>query len=348
MSVCRFSTPIVSALLMSILTIGAEAALFHPASFPATTAFNSAAGVYEINTDSLQMSGPGGFSSPGVLSNGAAVFSFTNFLLGNGATITTTGDRPAAILSQSDMIIAGGGVIARAAGGAGGAPAQKGTGTGGGFPGSGFFGGAGGGGGYGGPGGQGQLDGFITPGAGGPAYGDISTFFLGGSGGGGSAIGNSTAGNSFGGAGGGAIELGAVDFMLIAGNGVLVEGVTGGGTGFEAGGGGSGGGIRLHADTIINTTTISAAGGRGGVGTFENGGGGGGGRILINFGSGGFLDLGTTTARGGFGGSSFFGSGTRGADGVVTIVPEPATASYLVTGLAAALAPIARLRRLGA
>lgn len=313
--------------IVGVLALAApvEAGLFHPSNHAAASAFSSTPGLYWLNTDDLQLTGPGGYAASGVLSDGAAVFSFTDFLLNVGATINTTGSRPAVILSQSDMVIAGGGIVARAAGQAGGAPTQQGQGPGGGYPGFGFFGGPGGGGGYGGPGGMGQDNTNGDPGAGGTTYGDIATLLLGGSGGGGSAIGNSTAGNSFGGAGGGAIELGAANLMLIAGDGVNANGVQGGGTGFEAGGGGSGGGIRLHAKRIINTTMITANGGNGGVGTFENGGGGGGGRILISPGSGGFLDLGVTSARGGFGGSSFFGVGQPGGIGSVQIIPEPAS-----------------------
>jgi hypothetical protein len=128
--------------------------------------------------------------------------------------------------------------------------------------------------------------------------------------------------------------------MLIAGEGVRADGLAGGGlNSFAAGGGGSGGGIRLLAQRIINTSTISAAGGSGGVGTFVNGGGGGGGRIYIAHGDGGFLDLGVTTARGGFAGSSFFGTASPGGPGIVTIVPEP---SGLAVGFMALAALIRR------
>ena len=314
-----------------------RAGFLSPNNFSASSPFVSAPGSYTINTTNVQMTGPSGFLMNGVLSDGIAVFSFTDFFLGAGAGISTTGSRPAGILSRNDMTIGGNGIRALAGGGAGGEPQQRGMGPGGGFPGFNFFGGAGGGGGFGGRGGRGQFSNptFDFPGAGGPTYGDLYIALQGGSGGGG---GKSNINfQSAGGAGGGALELGANHDMIIAGSGINADGLPGvpRDSNHTAGGGGSGGGIRLHASTIINTALVAARGGRGGDGVFENGGGGGGGRILIQTSPGGLSNLGTISVVGGTAPSDFFGSGSPGREGVFTVqVPEPISLINLVAMLA--------------
>jgi hypothetical protein len=286
----------------------------------APPAFVSLPGSYLVDADALVMSGPDGFLQTGTLENDRATFRFSDFLLGTNSGIVTEGARPVAIFSLSDMIIGGQGIVARSAGFAGGAPTQPGAGPGGGSSAST---GSGGGGGYAGPGGAAD-----TGGAGGGTYGgDLKTDFCGGSGGGGSEFRNSVANGTSGAAGGGAIELGAMEQMIIAGAGVRADGAGGGSANsFEAGGGGSGGAVYIHAPEIVNTSFITANGGRGGSATFGNGGGGGGGRLLIETLPGGLIDLGIISAEGGAGGSSFFGTAQPGGAGQVTIniVPEPA------------------------
>jgi len=305
-----------------------RATLLYPNDFPASSGFASVPGSYTVNTDTLLMSGPMGFAASGVLNSGIAVFSFTDFFLGVGADISTLGSRPAAILSRGDMTVAGNGIRALAGGGLGGEPRQMGAGPGGGFPGFNFFGGAGGGGGFGGMGGRGQFESstFDFPGDGGPAYGDLNLALQGGSGGGGGK--DNTGFESAGGAGGGGLELAANGEILIAGAGVNADGLQGAprNSNHTGGGGGSGGGLILHAPSIMNTTLIAARGGRGGDGVFQNGGGGGGGRILIQTLPGGFVDFGVTSVGGGTSPSDFFGTGSPGQPGVLTIqIPEPSS-----------------------
>lgn len=304
------------------------ATLLYPNDFPASSAFASVPGSYMVNTDTLQMSGPMGLAANGVLSSGIAVFSFTDFFLGAGADISTLGSRPAAILSHGNMTIGGNGIRALAGGGSGGEPRAMGVGPGGGFPGYDFFGGAGGGGGFGGMGGRGQFENptFDFPGDGGPAYGDLTLALQGGSGGGGGK--DNPSFESAGGAGGGGLELAANGEILIAGAGVNADGLQGAprNSNHTGGGGGSGGGLILHAPSIMNSSLIAARGGRGGDGVFQNGGGGGGGRILIQTHFGGFVDFGVTSVAGGTSPSDFFGAGSPGQPGVLTIqIPEPSS-----------------------
>ena len=318
--------------------------LFSPLSYSPSPGFTSVPGEYTLDSDALRMTGPAGYSANGVLDRGVAVFTFSDFLLGSDARITTTGTLPVAILSQSQMTISGNGIRALAGGGAGGEPRERGEGLGGGFPGFNFFGGAGGGGGFGGAGGRGQFDNptFSFPGQGGPAYGDLSVALQGGSGGGGGK--DNTGFESAGGDGGGGIELGALGQLLITA-GINADGLPGQprGSNHAAGGGGSGGGIRLHAPSVTINSFVSADGGAGGDGVFENGGGGGGGRILIQTGPAGLSALGSISVDGGLSPSDFFGSGTPGDPGVITIraIPEPAT--IVIAGLL--LAPLGALGR---
>jgi hypothetical protein len=318
--------------------------LFSPLSYSPSPGFTSVPGEYTLDSVALVMTGPAAYSVSGVLDRGVAVFTFSDFLLGSGARITTIGSRPAAILSHSDMTISGNGIRALAGGGEGGAPAVRGGGPGGGFPGTGFFGGAGGGGGFGGAGGRGQFEDptFDFPGQGGPAYGDLRLALQGGSGGGG---GKDNPGSP-GGDGGGGIELGALGQLLITA-GINADGLPGQprGSGSTAGGGGSGGGIRLHAPRVTINSFLSADGGAGGDGTFENGGGGGGGRIFILSGPAGLSVSGSISVDGGLAASDFFGAGMPGQTGLLVIqqVPEPSTVVILASVLA--IPWIARFRK---
>jgi hypothetical protein len=321
-----------------ILSCQVSGALLNPHGYPSAGDFVSLPGTYSINSDSLVMSGPNGFHVSGILENGIAIFAFDNFSLLPGASLITTGNRPAAILSVSDVLIAGGGITALGGGGKGGEPRVRGVGPGGGFPGFNFFGGAGGGGGFGGMGGRGQFVNatFDFPGDGGPAYGDLTLALEGGSGGGG---GKTNAGfESAGGDGGGALEIGAFRSITIASL-ISADGLPGPprGSNHTGGGGGSGGGLILHARSIVNLGTITARGGRGGDGVFENGGGGGGGRILIDTMPDWFSNAGQINVGGGAGPSDFFGAGQPGQMGVLqvrsTIVPEPGSVTLTMTVL---------------
>jgi hypothetical protein len=336
---------IVVALLASHAASGA---ILSPNDFPASPRFESVPGNYVLDTNTLELMGPGGLVANGVLSSGIAVFTFANFELDAGARLTTIGSRPAAILSRRDISIGGDGILALAGGGLGGEPRQQGMGPGGGGASTNFFGGAGGGGGFGGQGGRGQLSNptFDFPGAGGPVNGDLTAALQGGSGGGG---GKSNVNfESAGGAGGGGIELGANRHIAIAAA-INADGLQGEprNNNHTAGGGGSGGGILLHARSITNQSAITANGGRGGDGIFENGGGGGGGRIHIASRSGGFDHAGTISVAGGTAPSDFFGAGIPGQPGVITAapIPEPSTFVSLLT-LAACLSQSSRRMRI--
>ena len=136
--------------------------------------------------------------------------------------------------------------------------------------------GGGGGAGYGGAGGDG---GDIEPGAGGPAYGNLSdTVVALGSGG---ATGWVSEVDGWGGNGGGIIALSGRKIIVDTAE-ILSTGGWGNDGSIEAGGGGSGGAIRLTADSVIlRQSTISVLGGWGGNASYGGGGGGGGGRIKI-------------------------------------------------------------------
>ena len=240
-------------------------------------------GTYTVDTDSLTFTGPDGVVFNGTNVNGVASFVFDDFLLLPTANIVTTGSRPTALVSRSDLQVNG--TIAARSGLVTIGQGQDG------------FGQGGGGGGYGGAGGNGQDNG----GAGGVTYGDLTSELLGGSNGGDT---SGFFGSSSGGFGGGAIRLEAAGQLDIFGS-VTANGGVGGNVGY-GGGGGSGGAIFLSAPEITLAALLAADGGRGGVGTFDNGGGGGGGRILIETFENGFNNFGTISVAGGRGGSFIF------------------------------------------
>jgi len=296
----------------------------------AQDSFFGTQGTYTVDTDALTFSGPNGFVFNGTDDNGVASYVFDDFLLLPTANIVTTGSRPAALISNSDLQVIG--TITAESGSSTLGEGQNGIDQG------------GGGGGHGGLGGSGH-DNFGAPGTpGGVTYGDLTSALFGGSAGGGA---TGFFGTSTGGLGGGAIRLQAAGELQLFGN-ISADGGTGGNVGF-GGGGGSGGSIILSAPEIILAALISADGGTGGVGTFDNGGGGGGGRILIETLENGFDNFGTISAAGGSGGSSFFGSGSSGGDGVVSFqtiaVPEPSGALLILFGAVAG--SCLRRKRLG-
>lgn len=295
-----------------------------------------------------------------------AVFDFTSLTIGSGVVIqglNNANSRPFALLSQGNFTL-GGSILANGSDGGGGSDGPNvggnaGPGGGGGGAGNGssvgglglHAGGAGDGatgGNGGGPGGAGRAPGVSSAnpngsngagggfgGQGGTDFrgnaprggtdGDLSLVRQGGSGGGGSGL--RTFGPARGGGGGGgAVELGAVGVLTLTG---LVSANGGGaGQGNPYGGNGSGGGILLHADSIVlngSGTQLSANGGN------LLGAGGGGGRIAF----------GTPTGSGPTGSNAPSGASVLGGDGAdngtitnftVTPVPEPSTwiASALV------------------
>jgi len=294
------------------LVDGASAGgLLQPSSFASLGQLPDEAGQYSINTSGTTpvMTLPDGSTINGVIdpSGQVAVFTFNSVQLDN-ASITATGSRPVALLSQGDMTVNATTINLSASGssaygsaqnipGAGGGVAtwSLGAGTGGpGYPGGSQN--SGGGGGFGGAGGAGApgyftmisggptgpiLTRFNVPGGpGGGTYGGVSSPFQGGSAGGyGSSI-PITAG-----AGGGAIELGATGNLQLQTVWIYANG----GSGSFGGGGGSGGNISLLGSNIsLLGAELDAQGGAGGQGfsyggmapgAIGNGGGGGGGIV---------------------------------------------------------------------
>jgi hypothetical protein len=301
--------------------------------------FPSRPGIYAINTSGdPRLTAPDGTVIGGVVFNDLAVFTFDAIVIGTDMTITAGGDRPLALLSYSDAIIHGTGIInvsgqtVQGLSAGSGGPGGDGGGNGGsagqaGAPGGGPGGGSGGnlttpgggGGGFGGAGGGPN---------GGSAYGDLTVFLEGGSGGGGG-FGGAHAGarGGGGGGGGGTIEIGALGDIIIAGDSIQAMGGSGGlpfRAGSGSGGGGSGGGIFLHGDSVVLLSLLKATGGNGGSG-------GGGGQVLILTGAGGFWDEAGIDVSG--------GTGPAG-DG------EPGTVTIMGMGIlgALALADLARRR----
>ena len=275
----------------------------------AQVSFLGTQGTFTIDTDALTMTGPDGFLFNGTDDDGVASYVFDDFRLFPSANIVTTGSRPTALISRTDLQVSG--TITAGSGNDvfGQAPDVVGSG--------------GGGGGYGGVGGNGHDNG----GSGGGVYGDLTSVLLGGSAGGGT---SGFFGSSSGGFGGGAIRLQAAGEVEIFGS-VNANGGNGGSNGY-GGGGGSGGAIIISAQEVILGDLLSANGGRGGVGEFDNGGGGGGGRILIETLQDGFNNFGTISVAPGRGGNSFFGSGSTGEEGDVSIRTFAAPAPTMVKG----------------
>ena len=256
-----------------------------------------AGGAIAIDTDTLTVTGGGsgvvvaqGGAPLGQKSGGPsdiAVFTFDGgSVLGD---VTITGSRAAAILFQGagqvtgSINVSGGsvsGTTAGALGAVGGGRGGSGEPFGVGIPnGFGIGGGTGGttsspisGGGPGSGGGFGTAGGVAGAGVtfvqGGIAYGDIVAQLAGGSGGGGGGGHNGGVGGG-GGAGGGALEIGALNDLILSGATLIANGGDGGvpsSTPHGGGGGGSGGAILLHGFnvSIDVTSMISANGGDGG------------------------------------------------------------------------------------
>ncbi len=259
--------------------------------FDSLGAFPSTPGTYVVNTsDTPTLQTPDGMVITGVVAEKIAVFTFDGIVIGNGMTLTASGDRPLALLSYSDVTLAGTGSInVSGTNGSGGTPGHGGPGGGDGGSGRGAGGPGGSGGGFGGVGGGAS---------GGRAYGDLLRGLKGGSGGG-------FGGGWSGGGGGGAIEIVALGDISVGGTGIMALGGVGAGTSVRGssggGGGGSGGGILLKGDAVEVNSLLAARGGNGGVTRSGQGAGGGGGRVLILYGAGGVGGTGTINASGGAG-----------------------------------------------
>lgn len=297
----------------------ASAAILDPLSFGSLGTLNLGAGVYTVDTTgapTLRDAGnnilfTGTTFNQGVPNDALyggfdpeiAVFTFDSIFIDEGVTISTFGDRPLALLSQSTFTMNsstvnptiidargqdGDNTIGTVTsppntglGGAGGPGGGKGgdgrptaevfgEGPGGGFTGTNGLGTRGNGAGFGGFGGGG-FGGTVTT----SSYGDLKEYLQGGSGGGGTGTDVFSTKGAGGGGGGGAVEIGAVDSITLHGT-IDASGGGPGGGGTTLAGGGSGGGIILHAPTIDGDADILARGG----GPVGGPGGGGGGRIL--------------------------------------------------------------------
>jgi uncharacterized delta-60 repeat protein len=337
--------------------------------FTAIGAFHPTSDVV-FNTDTFEITG--GFTGTGATAAadagyGAfqiAVFTFSSFVLDAGITITATGSRPLALLSQSDMVVSGtidvsavsnasvgvsvidtpgpggglggDGIGSRDGDPATGAPANAGGHLG---PGGPLGGGSGSGGGSGGAGGHGEVFGSPT-GAGGVDYVDLSLAIQGGSGGSGSGRDAGSGFTPLGGSGGGGIELGAANRVIISSTGQVLANGSDGRSGNAAifpgtgGGGGGGGNILVHAINITNSGLLSAKGGKGGDG-IHTGGGGAGGDILFAYSPiGTLVDNGTKIVSGGAGGGVAAAAGEDGdlstAVNPQATVPVYETFSYVI------------------
>jgi hypothetical protein len=301
--------------------VGGSTIGFNPNDYVSLGSFDPLSNVV-IDTDALTVSGIGGTGVVETADIGfgtfeIAVFAFSDFELDAGITLTATGSRPLALLSQGNMTIAGtidisarfdpglsgnqvnGELLAGAGGGNGGLGGNAGAGdpppvtTLPGDPAAGapadsvgkprvnapfVDGGGGGGAGFGGFGGNAEGPGGATGGDR-NSYGDLSIAIQGGSGGG-TAGGGSPTILASGGGGGGGIEFGAVGTLTIAsGAQVLADGGDAGdAAGFPAGFGGGGGGA--GGGILLHATSVNQFGllrANGGAGGTAPRDGGGGG-----------------------------------------------------------------------
>ena len=297
-----------------------------------------------------------------------AVFTFSSFLLSH--SITTTGSRPLALLSQGSMTIGGtidvsarfngditlndGQQIAGPGGGNGGLGTNS-TNKFNGDPAAGAPAnsvgqwdwasiaqlGGGTGGGFGGKGGkaernasQGNPNGFE-----GMPFANLATAIQGGSGGATAGSPNSSGTTiSGGGGGGGGIELGAVTSLTIQpgaqikANGGNAHNGTTVTTNQGGGGGGAGGGILIHAPTVNQLGTLEANGGTGGVAP-RGGGGGGGGAIMIvhSTAPGSYTGSGMMSANGGTApGTDVPGTLENGDNGPIDIIAEAPSSTPII------------------
>jgi autotransporter-associated beta strand protein len=298
-------------------------------------------GPVTINTDALTLT-EGGFTFTGVALNQAqgpqiGVFDFRSINIPSGSTISVTGSRPLAILSQSDatifadIVVSSNGFTAAGPGGYLGAsatspdPANKvldahtGLGPGGGY----VLGHGAGGGGNGGPGGQ--------P-TGGPSNGGLPQLLIGGSGG----AATSTSGlTNTGGAGSGAVEIvadGTLSLLTVAANGAGGSGGTNGNAG-----GGAGGSILLSGRSL-GVFAVTANGGNGAGAEVQGtagGSGGGGGRVMLS--GVGSYSLGSTDVNSGKSVAVNGGTGSNAGNGFVGVITVDALTTVVPNGFSVPL-----------
>jgi hypothetical protein len=174
------------------ITVGlAPAQPLHVGDFDSLGPFPTAPGVYKVDTSGTPtLVTPDGTVIEGVVFEDIAVFTFDDILVGDGMTLTASGDRPLALLSYRDVTVGGTGLISvrgqsGVVGTAGlGGPGGGGGGAGGtaGNPGNPGSGPGGGGGGVTAGGGGGGFGGSGGGAFGGPSYGDLALALEGGSG----------------------------------------------------------------------------------------------------------------------------------------------------------------------
>lgn len=339
-------------LLLAAAPRTAGAAPLDPLAYAPLGALNLAAGNYTLDTSGPAPTLRDGASNllfTGVLQAQAsgfnaqiAVFSFSSVQVAAGATISATGDKPLAWLSQGSISFAGtldasgkqGGPQGAGLGGAGG-PGGGAGGAGGGNPAQDGQGPGGGQGGFAGLGNGSWGEGGAFGGAGSnwnpartaaPAYGDLTQWLQAGSGGGGGGA-NLFGSGPGGGGGGGGVEFGALSFITLAGDSKILAA----GGAFNDGlavnsGGGSGGGVLLHAPAISLLANLRPA--------IVDASGFSGGRIAFFTGDG--------TVQGNQAGLTV-GAFASGNVGVITYntlspVPEPTTAVLMLLGAALLLA----------
>jgi hypothetical protein len=315
-------------LVCALLAVSAQAAPLDPNAYTSLGTLNAASGAVTFDTDTLAVSGA--FSGTGVVQSQGpglpeiAVFTFDDLTLAGAVTLTITGSRPIALLSQGDAsfhtpinvagsssLVSSTGAPGKLGGGAGGngqtssSSPQPGAGPGGGD--GGFF----------------TVDGNGEGGAFGGIYGDLSLALQAGSGGGGGLrvtlqppLGTVNGGG--GGAGGGGIEIGAIGTLTLDQT-VAAFGGDGADLGGRTGGGGSGGGILVHAQAIQGTAILDAHGGSApflGLGGVSRGGGG---RVRVDVGS---LRLGQSPSANVAVGGGGVGGGVAQILTDLTIVPS--------------------------
>ncbi|WP_435008528.1 PEP-CTERM sorting domain-containing protein [Tundrisphaera lichenicola] len=338
-----------------VLASRAEAGPLDPTKYDSLGTLSIDSGTYTIDSSLGALSlVVGGTIYTGVVDHGMAVFDFDSIHIGAGAAILGAqgvNGLPIALLSRSTTTVDG--LIDVSAFSNYGGPGASDMGQGG----SGDYTAGGGGGAKGGRGGAGGSTSYYSQGPFGNPQGPV-TVLGGGIGGytdidllsvtlrGGSSGGSGGSfGGGGGGAGGGAIELGAVQSIVINGDVLAL-----GGDAFIPGsGGGSGGGIYIHADSVTLTGSLNVQGGSGlyGDGPQASGGGGGsGGEVFINTSIYGDTKIdGNVVHFGGLGGGGSFdpvyhggyyygGNGADGSDGrfiLLATVPEPSSLTLLGT-----------------
>jgi autotransporter-associated beta strand protein len=307
-----------STFAVAILSSGSVRGQLDPNAFTSLGTLNVSSGTLTINTDTLTMTGAASFTGVALNQNGGpqvAVFDFSSINIASGVTVSMSGSRPLALLSQGNATVQApltvgiAGYLGGTAEPFSGQAFIAGEGPGGGgaetfsqvfyFAGGGGFGGAGG-----------------SPAAGG-TYGKLFQTLQGGSGGGAYASGNS---GGVGGTGGGGLEISSVGTLSVSGT-IAANGLAGSNSSFGGGGGGAGGGIVLSGRSGLSITSVlsanGGAGANGGATQQTGAGGGGGGRIALS-GLGSYV-LGQLPSGFNVNGGTGANQGGPGFAGVITV-----------------------------